>query len=120
MEMFKLLIIGPADFDDYALLKKAVNHYLAKKKGHFELVIVSGVRLGAEMLAERFAAEYGYEVADFFTDKCHGDQAEYLKIKEMTEYADASICFWDGISIETKFWINVALERKLPLRVINY
>lgn len=54
--MFKVIVAGSRDFDQYILLKAKMVHYLSRYKPH-EVEIVSGGARGADSLGERFAKE---------------------------------------------------------------
>ena len=46
--------------------------------------------------------------------------AGYLRNKQMAEYADALIAFWDGESKGTKHMIDLAKKNGLKVRIVNY
>ncbi|MBD1393048.1 SLOG family protein [Mucilaginibacter glaciei] len=120
MKYFNLIIAGGRDFFDYALLKDSVSDLLADKVAEFEIVIVSSTVRGGDMLGEAYACEFGYEVAEFPYDHVEGDMVECYCNSQMLKFADACICFWDGMSKGTKQLIDLATASQLPLRVISY
>ena len=73
------------------------------------------------VIEKRYAEEHGYEIdahpADW--DK-YGKSAGYKRNQEMAEVADAVICFWDGNSKGTKHMVDIAKEKKLMCKVIQY
>lgn len=118
--MFKIIIAGGRDFNDYELLKEKCSYYL-KDKGK-EVTIISGTAKGADTLGEKFASEMGYEIerhpADW--DK-YGKRAGYLRNEEMAKSdADALIAFWDGKSKGTKHMIDIATREGLIIKIVNY
>ena len=116
--MFKLIVAGGRDFDDYQLLKNKLDKLLQNKT---EVEIVCGKAKGADTLGERYAKEKGYLVKEFPAqwDK-FGKRAGYLRNEEMAKYADACVAFWDEKSRGTKHMIDLAKKHKLKIRVINY
>ena len=116
--MFKVIIAGGRNFNDYELLRKKCDHMLSEQS---DIEIVSGKARGADSLGERYAKEKGYDVKEFAAqwDK-FGKSAAYKRNAEMAEYADALIAFWDGESKGTKHMINLAKEKNIKIKVVNY
>lgn len=117
--MFKVVVAGGRDFNDYELLKETLNYLLQKKLPDVE--IVSGAARGADSLGERYAQEYNLSIhrkpADW--DR-YGKSAGYRRNAEMAKYADAAVCFWDGKSRGTKHMIDLAEKEGLQVKVIKY
>ncbi|MCQ6957047.1 DUF2493 domain-containing protein [Mucilaginibacter aquariorum] len=120
MEEFKLMVTGDRYFNDYILLEKCVNILLADLKKAREIIIVSGLSEGANLLGEQYAAAHGYEVDEY------GDSGQitpllrpelYLK---MAWIADACICFWDGKCEVTKQIIEQVNALPPILIIIKY
>lgn len=108
--MFKLIVAGGRDFNDYDLLKSKLDKLLSNKT-HVE--IVSGKARGADSLGEKYAKEKGYKIKEFPADwGKYGRAAGYIRNKEMAEYADGCLCFWDGKSKGTKHMIDLVEEKK--------
>ena len=117
-EILKVIIAGGRDFDDYKRLKTVCDFTLFK---YDNIEIVSGGAKGADALGERYAKEKGYEVKHFRADwDKHNKAAGPIRNKEMAEYADACIVFWDGLSKGTQNMIKNASGQGLKLRVISY
>ena len=116
--MFKVIIAGGRDFNDYDLLKKKCDHYLSNKK---DVVIVCGMARGADLLGKKYAADINCYVAEFPADwDKYGKSAGYKRNEEMAIYADALIAFWDEKSKGTKHMIDLATKHNLLVRVVNY
>lgn len=117
--MFKVIIAGGRDFDNYDLLKTKLDKILSNISD--EIIIVSGKARGADSLGERYAREKGYKIAEFPAqwDK-FGKRAGYLRNEEMAKYSDACVCFWDGQSKGTKHMIDLSTKHNLKLRVVKY
>lgn len=120
MEEFKLIIAGGRDFCDYPLLKTASDLFLSELKITIPIVIVSGMAKGADMLGERYAAEYGLEVAEFPADWSIGRKAGPIRNQQMADFADACICFWNGQSRGTQNMIGLAKAKGIPVKIIRY
>lgn len=118
--MFKVIVAGSRNFNDYELLKSKMLHYL-KDFDLSEVEIVSGAARGADQLGERFAHEFGCKLKQFPADwNTYGRKAGYLRNVDMAKYADACVCFWDGKSRGTKHMIDIAKKEGLKLRVVRY
>jgi hypothetical protein len=116
--MFKVIIAGGRDFNDYDLLCSKCNVILKNKKN---VEIVSGAARGADELGEQYASEKAYDIKQFPADwDKYGKSAGYKRNKQMAEYADALIAFWDGKSRGTKHMIDLAKEKNLLVRVVKY
>lgn len=118
--MFKVIIAGGRNFDDYNLLRTKIDLYLSKKRPS-EIEIVSGGARGADALGERFAKENSFKLTVMSADwDTFGKSAGYIRNVEMAKYADACVCFWDGKSRGTKNMIEVAQREGLLLKVVRY
>ena len=116
--MFKLIVAGSRDFNDYELLKSKLDKVKAVYRV-FE--IVSGKARGADSLGERYALENSLPIAEFPADwDTHGKSAGYRRNAEMADYADGCVVFWDGESKGTKHMIDLAKEKGIQLAVVNY
>lgn len=118
MEQLKVIIAGGRDLTNYNLLKYTCDVIL---KGQVNVEIVSGCARGADSLGEQYAKEKGFNIKEFPANwDLHGKAAGYIRNKEMANYANVLIAFWDGKSKGTKHMINLAKEHNLIVRVQNY
>lgn len=121
--MFKVIICGSREFDDYDLLKEKCDKILKRKVDSGEdIVIVSGAAKGADSLGEKYAKERGYKLEKFPANwEKYGKRAGYLRNKQMATVSNACIAFLSayGENIGTKMMISIAKEDKLLLRVID-
>lgn len=121
MEVFRVIIAGGRDFNDYTLLKTKCDNILAKTALTNKIVVVSGAARGADSLGERYAREKGYTIEQYPADwNTHGRAAGPIRNAQMANSADALIAFWDGQSKGTKSMINIAKTKGLGVRVISY
>lgn len=118
--MFKVIVAGSRDFNDYILLRRKMIHYLSRKKPH-EVEIVSGGARGADALGERFAKEKGCKLKIMKADwDLFGKSAGYIRNAEMSKYADACVVFWDGESKGARHMIDLANKEGLPLKIVRF
>lgn len=114
----KVIIAGGRTFNDYNKLKQTCDFLLGNQE---DVEIVSGTANGADKLGERYAHENNRELTTFPADwNTLGKSAGYIRNKQMAEYADALIAFWDGTSKGTLHMINLAEQNKLKVRVVRY
>jgi len=116
--MFKVIIAGGRDFDDYDLVKSKLDNLLVNRD---PVEIVSGTARGADKLGERYAYKTNLPVARFPANwQLYGKSAGYKRNAQMADYADALVAFWDGKSRGTKHMIDLAKSAGLQVRVVNY
>lgn len=116
----KVIIAGGRDFKDYETLIDICDNKLQRYLPT-ELEIISGTCNGADLLGEAYANERGYSIKRFPADwNKYGNKAGYIRNKQMAEYADALIAFWDGKSKGTKMMIDLAEFKGLKVRVQFY
>lgn len=121
--MFKVIIAGSREFDNYDMLKEKCDKILSRKVNEGEeIVIVSGTARGADTLGEKYAEERGYKVERYPAnwDK-YGKRAGYLRNKKMAEVSNACIVFLSSKAENkgSKMMISIATEEKLLIRVIK-
>ena len=117
-EKFRVIIAGGRDFNDFRKLTEVCMHMLQNKKN---VEIVSGTANGADKLGEKFAKFIGYPVKEFPANwDVLGKSAGYIRNKEMAEYADALIAFWDKSSKGTKHMIDLANKMNLKVKICYY
>lgn len=114
----KVIVAGSRDFKDYKLLCESLDFYLSRQT---DIEIVSGCARGADSLAIQYANERGYPVKKFPANwDLYGKSAGYRRNAEMAEYADALVAFWDGKSKGTKHMIDLAEDKGLAVRTVNF
>lgn len=120
--MFKVIIAGGRDFNNYRLLTRKVDYFLSEKyKTGEEIQVVCGGARGADDLGRDYAEDRDIDVALFPADwNKHGKSAGYIRNQQMGDYADALIAFWDGESRGTKNMIDIMNKLGKLVRVVNY
>ncbi len=117
--MFRVIIAGGRDFDNYPGLVQVMDRLLANVTD--EITVVCGMARGADTLGERYAKERGYAIRYFPADwDEYGRAAGYIRNEEMAKNADALVAFWDGKSNGTCHMIETAKRYKLDIRVKQY
>lgn len=117
--MFKVIIAGCRNFNDYRLLCEYADFKLSNIKDDIE--IVSGHCRGADLLGERYAIERGYKLKLFPAEwSQYGMSAGVRRNKQMAQYADALIAYWDNQSKGTKNMIEEATKAGLKIGIKIY
>lgn len=111
--MYKLLIAGSRNFNDYGYLKKRIDKLIANWKKE-EIIIISGGAKGTDTLAEKYAIEndLSFEVYPAEWEKL-GKKAGMVRNIKMAESATHAAIFWDGKSPGTKHMIEISEENSV-------
>lgn len=81
--------------------------------------IVSGGARGVDTCAANYARDMGLRLTVFRPDyDRYGRSAPLVRNREIVDYADTVIAFWDGASRGTYFVINYCKKTNTPCRVI--
>ena len=106
----KLAIIGSRGIKDIQLEKFITSEVTE---------IVSGGALGVDSVAREYAKASGLSLVEFLPKyKIYGKGAPLIRNKEIVNYADKVIAFWDGKSRGTKFVIEYAEKVNKPCKVV--
>ena len=98
----KTIIAGCRDFYDYDFLNEKVEAHISSITE-----IVSGAARGVDNLGEAFGYNHNIPVKRFPADwNKHGNAAGPIRNRQMAEYADQLIAFWDGQSRGTMNMID--------------
>lgn len=120
--MFKVIITGGKEFEDYGLLKRKCDYYLNNKIKNDDVIVVSGGEEGADMLGEKYAAERGLAVERYVPNwDRDGKSAGYKRNNIMADTGDACIAFMSSYGKNTiaKNIVSVARNKKLLVREVN-
>lgn len=105
----KVIIAGSRTFSNYPYLQSVMEELDIPITE-----IVSGTAKGADKLGEQYAKDNNIPIKQFPADwDKYGKAAGFLRNKEMANYADALVAFWDGSSRGTKHMISIAEQRNL-------
>ena len=117
--MFRLIVAGGRDFNNYPALASSLDRLL--KNVCDDIQIVCGMARGADRLGERYAKEHDYRIRYFPADwDSDGRSAGFRRNVRMAENADALVAFWDGSSKGTGHMIETAKRNGLDVRIIRY
>lgn len=117
--MFRVIIAGGRDFNDYPLLKATMDELLVNITD--DITVLCGQARGADTLGEQYAKKRGYAVSYYPANwEKYGKRAGYLRNEQMAQNADALVAFWDGKSHGTSHMIGLALQYGLKVRVKPY
>lgn len=115
--MKKIIIAGSRGYNDYYEFCHWLDTCLGKEKKSIE--IVSGGAKGPDSMSERYAAARKIKLVQFLPQwKLHGKRAGIIRNRDMGDYADKLIAFWDGKSRGTKNMIEYMKKLKKPVQVI--
>ena len=113
---YKLIIAGPKDYTNRGVVFGAAIWYLSNKEN---IEIVSGGCRGVDKLGEEFARYKGWPVKLFPYIRALGKAGGPVRNRDMAEYADGLLAFWDGESTGTNNMINTANKLGLDVRVVR-
>ncbi len=89
--------------------------------GAWDITVCSGGANGADKLGERFARDFKLQLRIFEADWGGlGKSAGPVRNREMAEWADTLVAYWDGKSRGTKNMISEALKNGLEVHVFRY
>ena len=121
----KMIIAGSRDFTDYGYVCRAM-----KEVTNSMLLPVTeeicGMQEGVDLLGKRWADERGIPVKPFYPDwGRYGLSAGPKRNKEMADYADYLVLFWDEvvrgkIGRGSSNMLNTMRRLGKPFKVINY
>ena len=117
----RIAIAGSRTITDYnqlvIALTNAINSGVIPRANTFE--IVSGGAKGVDMLARRYANEFGYILTELKPQyKGRYDKGAPLRRNvDIAAYSDVLIAIWDGVSPGTKHMINEMQKLNKPTYV---
>ena len=121
MQEFKLIVAGGRDFNDYRLAHQAIMALAENEYKDFGVSIVSGMARGADSLGTRFARMNQVVLHPFPADwNQYGKRAGFIRNKQMGDFADGLLAFWDGESRGTKQMIEYMQSLNKPVHIVRY
>lgn len=112
----RVAVVGSRTFMDYAAMCQTLDRLPVTE-------IVSGGARGADKLAERYAHERSLPVRVFLPkhqlDRSVPYHAKWYldRNREIVDYADHVVAFWDGHSNGTRYTIDYATRTGAPVTV---
>lgn len=115
-----IAIVGGRDFVDYELLKNELVKFIDENEISPDAIFSGGAK-GADSLAEKFAAENGFEMVVYKPEyEKFGRDACHARNTQIVEHSDVVFTFWDGKSKGTLDSINKAKKLEKRLFIVNY
>lgn len=82
--------------------------------------IISGGARGIDSLAAMYARKHGMKLLEFRPDYAtFGRGATFVRNRLVVDMADVVIAFWNGTSRGTKYTIDYAKKKNVPLIIIR-
>lgn len=120
MKTKKIAIVGSRTFNDYNYLCMIIYYSFIDYDIKPEYEIVSGGAKGADKLAELYAQDHGHRLKVFpALWDLYGKSAGYKRNKQIVDYADVVMAFWDGESKGTKHTIDLAKAQGKPVYIFT-
>ena len=117
----KLIVAGGRDFVDTQVMITVLMDLMDKGKIDPNPELVCGMARGADILAFRLWKSENMQIHVFPAEwDTYGKSAGFRRNKEMGEFADAAVCFWDGKSKGTKHMIDIMNRLNKPVYVVRY
>lgn len=124
MNEFKLIVAGGREFNEYLTLSQAIDNLANGTYADKAVSIVSGMARGADELGVRFAQEHGVTLHKFHANwrpnGVYDNGAGHKRNRDMGDFADGLLAFWDGQSKGTKGMIDYMRSLKKPVHVVKY
>lgn len=118
---FKLIVAGGRDFNDYTVLSREIEQLANTTYANHEVSIVCGMARGADALGLRFAIEHQVFFYEFPADWTrYGNRAGPIRNRQMGDFADGLLAFWDGQSKGTHNMIDYMQRLKKPVHIVRY
>lgn len=113
----KLIVAGSRSINQEALVRSRIA-YLLKTFQIKPTEIVSGRAVGPDQIGETFARLFDIPIKEMPANwTAHGRAAGPIRNRQMAEYADIAIVFWDGESPGSKNMIEQMSRVKKPCLV---
>lgn len=121
MNEFKLIVAGGRDFNDAALMERVLIALADVDYADMALSIVSGMARGADALGYQFAKANAVKLYEFPANwQQHGPAAGFIRNKQMGDFADGLLAFWDFESKGTDHMIKYMQSLSKPVHIIRY
>ena len=107
----KVIIAGSRTITDFNLLKKVIT-----ASGFNITEVVCGGARGVDSLGQKWAELNNIPVKLFPANwNAYRKSAGYIRNKQMSDYADALVCIWDGSSKGSKHMLELADKNGLEI-----
>jgi hypothetical protein len=121
MEEFKLIVAGGRDYVNYDHMSRVLFAMSDVEFADKEISIVSGMARGADVLGARFARTNHVKLYKMPANwGKHGNSAGFVRNKQMGDFADGLLAFWDGQSRGTDHMITYMQSLSKLVHIIRY
>lgn len=119
---FKLIVAGGRDFNDWTPFNEYIWKAYDEIREHgMTLAIVSGGARGADSMGSQHAIAHGIQLYTFPADwNKFGKSAGFIRNKQMAEFSDGLLAFWDSNSKGTAHMIRTMQELNKPTVTVSY
>lgn len=112
----KIAIIGTREYGNINLEQEIINRMLIFRND----TIISGGARGIDTLAAMYARKHGMKLLEFRPDYAtYGRGATFVRNRQIVDEADVVIAFWNGTSRGTKYTIEYAKKKHVPVIIIR-
>lgn len=102
----KIVVAGSRTIQDEARIRSRIHTILNEMKIE-ATEIVSGKAVGPDLIGETYAVMFSIPIKEMPANwNKHGKAAGPMRNRQMAEYADMAIVFWDGMSAGSKNMIE--------------
>lgn len=117
----KLIVAGGRNFNDPQRMHRALCELIHQGKIPAQPELVCGMARGADLLGRYLWTHYGLPVHEFPADwRTHGKKAGHMRNKQMAEFGDVLLAFWDGESAGTRNMISTMESIGKPVFMERY
>lgn len=114
----KIIIAGGRNFNDYNVVKHVCDKYTKDKYNSIE--VVCGMAKGVDLLGKKWGDDNGYNIKEFPANWVkYRSSAGPIRNKQMAEYGNVLIAFWDSNSKGTKNMIDIAKDLGLDIIIFK-
>jgi hypothetical protein len=110
--MNTVAVIGSRSFNNFDLLKATLANLSIDS-------IISGGAKGADSLAKKYASDHSIPIQEILPEyKKYGRVAPIKRNESIVLLSNLVIAFWDGKSKGTKYSIDFAKKKNIPVTII--
>jgi hypothetical protein len=118
---YRLIVSGGRAVTDVDLVQSGLSEHIAQlaSVGNRVTMIIHGMASGVDTIAGNYGRDHNLRIVEFPADwERYGRAAGPIRNKEMIEYGDELLAFWDGKSKGTGGTIKLARRAGIPVSVI--
>lgn len=121
MQEFKLIVAGGRYFTNAELMAQSIIHLANGVYADKAVSIVTGMAKGAGSLGYLFAIKHNVAKHRFPADwNQYDESADMLRNKQMGDFADGLLAFWNKSSKGTEHMIEYMRSLGKPVHIVRY